>query len=132
MLLIKNDQGINDVPVEKHGVICNRPLPVAGDIPLKHLVAELRPWRPGTQAARQALLGNGACGLSGTIYPRSASASSIVVLPAPGSPVMTKRRLVISSTQVRSPNETEISHGRVPWQTRSWLFGWGPSASWLC
>jgi len=41
MLLIKNAQGINDAPVEKHGVICNRRLPVAvaGDIPLKHLVA---------------------------------------------------------------------------------------------
>src|SRR5712691_1884492 len=34
------------------------------------------------------------------IYPRSASALSIVVLPAPGPPVITKRRLVISLFKV--------------------------------
>ena len=42
LLLIKNAQGIHDGSVEKHGVIRDRSLPVAGDISQKNLVAELR------------------------------------------------------------------------------------------
>src|SRR5262249_59100590 len=65
MLLRKNAQGIHYASVEKHGVIRDTSLPVAGDIPMQNLVAELRQWRPGTQATRQALSDNGTCRLSG-------------------------------------------------------------------
>jgi len=50
LLLIKNAQSIHDTSVEKHGVIRDTGLPVANDIPLKNLVAELRQRRPGRQA----------------------------------------------------------------------------------
>ena len=46
MLLSKNAQGIHDASVEKHGVISDTCLPVAGYIPMKNLVAELRQRRP--------------------------------------------------------------------------------------
>jgi hypothetical protein len=65
MLLIKNVQGIHYASVEKHGVSSDRSLPVVGYIHMKNIVAELLQRRPGTQAARQALSDNGACGLSG-------------------------------------------------------------------
>ena len=42
------------------------------------------------------------------VYPRAARALSTVVLPAPGLPVMTKRRLDFFSTQVSSPNSRQV------------------------
>src|SRR5262249_53410282 len=64
-LFIKNAQGLHQASGEKHRVLCGTRPPVADDSPLTYLVAERRQRGPGAQAARQALLDNGACGLRG-------------------------------------------------------------------
>src|SRR5262249_13501333 len=103
MLLIKNAEGMHDASVENHGVICGTHLPVAGDIPLKNLYAELRQRRPGTQAARQALPDNGACGLSGTHISTFCQRMEYRRLAGPWATCNDKAKVDHFSTQVRSP-----------------------------
>src|SRR5215831_18870151 len=104
MLLSKNAQGIHYASIEKYGVIRDTRLPVAGYVPLKNIVAELRQRRPGTQAARQALPDNGACGLSGVHIATFCQRLEYRRLAGPWAACNDKAKVNHFSTQVRSPN----------------------------